>query len=431
MLLIYAEKKSPRLEYILQTLFDSIGLSQWQLCFDKKRFSEASEAAYINYSSQRVRTDEIFIQPHALLFEKQVQKQLIDMGSWNEYPTFFQSNSDLPFDIFAASFYLVSRYEEYLPFKEDKFNRFTHTASLAYKKDFIHLPLVNIWMEFFGKNLQSKFPNLSFESRTFSFTPTYDIDIAYRFKRRAIQNIISFLYRCIRLDISDVKEQIRYFSGKGKDTYDVYDWLNQLHEKTNQRPIYFFLVANKKTRVDNNISVRFLGSLIRKIFASGKIGLHPSAASADIKELVKEKRIIDNITKCDVTKSRQHYIKLKFPKTYEELLSVGVREDYSMGYSTVNGFRASFAHPFYWFNVAANETTPLKIFPFCFMDGCSFVNQRQTAKEGYAELMDLFQAVKKVHGHMITVFHNTLLTEEKEKIEFRKGYEQFLKAVTV
>ena len=33
-------------------------------------------------------------------------------------------NSALPFDVFAAGFYLLSRYEEYLPHIKDRFHRF-------------------------------------------------------------------------------------------------------------------------------------------------------------------------------------------------------------------------------------------------------------------------------------------------------------------
>ena len=40
------------------------------------------------------------------------------------------------FDVFSASFYLVSRYEEYLPYVKDMYERFQAENSLAYKHNF-------------------------------------------------------------------------------------------------------------------------------------------------------------------------------------------------------------------------------------------------------------------------------------------------------
>ena len=55
------------------------------------------------------------------------------ISQWKGLPVFFQttSDSDIPFDVFAASFFLVSRYEEYLEFQPDAHGRFP---------DQIHLP---------------------------------------------------------------------------------------------------------------------------------------------------------------------------------------------------------------------------------------------------------------------------------------------------
>ena len=49
------------------------------------------------------------------------------------------------FDIFGAAFYLISRYEEYLPHTKDNHHRYLAYQSLAYQQHFLELPLVNIW----------------------------------------------------------------------------------------------------------------------------------------------------------------------------------------------------------------------------------------------------------------------------------------------
>ena len=73
---------------------------------------------------------------------------------------FFKSEGDYPFDIFSAVFYLLSRYEEYLPHKKDMYGRYAHENSLAFKEGFLNLPLINIWLEDFKNVLKKKFPSL-------------------------------------------------------------------------------------------------------------------------------------------------------------------------------------------------------------------------------------------------------------------------------
>ena len=61
--------------------------------------------------------DEFFIASHTLLFEQGVINQNIEIKKWEDMPIFFETNKNgvFPFDIFASSFFLLTRYEESLP----------------------------------------------------------------------------------------------------------------------------------------------------------------------------------------------------------------------------------------------------------------------------------------------------------------------------
>ena len=78
----------------------------------------------INYSDTAILETEFFIQANGLLDQKGVSEIEIIITQDN-IPFFFASNSEesYPFDIFSASFYLVTRYEEYLPHLKDNYNR--------------------------------------------------------------------------------------------------------------------------------------------------------------------------------------------------------------------------------------------------------------------------------------------------------------------
>jgi hypothetical protein len=98
-----------------------------------------------------------------------------------------------------------------------------------------------------------------------------------------------------------------------------------------------------------------------------------------------------------------------------------------MGYGTTNGFRASVAASFYWFDLEKNETTPLQLYPFCFMDANAFYEQKLSAMQAYEELRRYYTSIKKVNGLMITIWHNTFLGTDINFKGWREVYELFMK----
>ena len=109
-LIIYTKEISARQEYIFDFVFAQILGVKFVLENNIQQFLDA-EGFKINYSEENIVSD-ITIKPHAILFETDIKAQNISVATWNELPIFFQNeNTEIPFDIFAASFYLISRYE--------------------------------------------------------------------------------------------------------------------------------------------------------------------------------------------------------------------------------------------------------------------------------------------------------------------------------
>ena len=69
------------------------------------------------------------------------------------FTAFFRAEADTGFDLLAAVFYLITRYEEYLPHDKDLYGRYPHTAAVAFREGFLQQPLVNTWMEYFRQLL--------------------------------------------------------------------------------------------------------------------------------------------------------------------------------------------------------------------------------------------------------------------------------------
>lgn len=100
-----------------------------------------------------------------------------------------------------------------------------------------------------------------------------------------------------------------------------------------------------------------------------------------------------------------------------------------MGYGSINGFRASVASPFYWYDLEKEQVTSLLLHPFCFMEANSFFEQRATPEQALEEMRHYHREVKKVNGQLITIWHNTFLGMDPMYAGWKEVYARFVKEV--
>ena len=432
-MLLYAERKTNRLQYIIDFISTETG---WpvRLSTDKEGFKN-HDGPRINYSSTRLSNEELWIQPAGLLFESLIVPQKLNPFKSQEFPAFYPCReADFRFDLLAAAFYLLSRYEEYLPHRTNMYGCYAHEDSLAFKEDFIHLPIVNIWIEELKKVVLSKWPALKGQSQQFRFIPTYDIDTAWNYKHKGLRRNLGSIARSItQLDLKSINKQIAVLKNEQPDPFEAYDWIESIHKKYDQQPLYFFLLAKKRTERDKNIPPheKNFQQLIKSLAEKFAIGIHPSWESGDQEELLlEEKQRLEEITSTKVINSRQHYIRWKLPGSFRQLIDAEIENDFSMGYTTINGFRASVASPFHWYDLPAESATPLRLWPFCFMDSTAIFEQETNVKDASEELQQYLATIKKLNGTMITVFHNNYLGTDERFQEWKKMYQDFLGNVT-
>src|SRR6185295_5944841 len=250
--------------------------------------------------------------------------------------------------------------------------------------------LINQWLQLFKKQLRNKFSSLTSHSYAFTFLPTYDIDIAWAFKNKGLLRTAGGFIRSIfRGDWRQCTERMATLTGTQVDPFDTYQWLDQLHERYQLKPQYFFLLAEETGRYDKNVSPgkKALQQLIKHHNTRYPVGIHPSWRSGDEKNLLKtEINTLGRITGKKVDSSRQHYIRFTLPETFSTLIDQGIKFDFSMGYGSINGFRASVATPFYWYNLEKETATQLLLHPFCYMDANSFYEQKYSAEQAYQEM---------------------------------------------
>lgn len=432
-MVLYIQDNNPRIQYISAFIGDQITGSIFEITTDQEYF-KSFDGPKINYSNNKLCENEFWLLPYSLLFETGTREHSIESFSFENTIAIFKTGGDIPFDIFAASFYLLSRYEEYLPHAKDIYERYAHENSIAFREGFLHLPVVDQWIVIFTEKLISKFPSLTVKLRRFTFIPTYDIDEAYSYQyKNFARNFAGAMKAIFRGKWNLVSERWNVLKGRIPDPFDSYFWIDQINERYNLDPIYFFLVAARNGKYDRHIlpSHNAIRKLIQQHSRRYETAVHPSWQSGHENSLLAtEISTIEGMTGKKVVASRQHYIHFSLPETYRLLAENGIDREYSMGYGSINGFRASVATPFDWYDLENEQVTKLKIFPFCFMEANSFFEQEMSTDEALKELIQYYEVVKSVNGTLITVWHNTFLGTSELFKGWRESYEAFLAYVS-
>lgn len=424
-IIVYSPLRTSRLDYVVSFICKTVMLCDFELT-DQVPIAKVNQVI-INYSNTTISNEDFHIIPHGCLFEEGIRTLELKIGTWEELPVlFFNSSSEIPFDMFSAVFYLISRYEEYLAYTPDLYNRFPEKNSVAYQYGFLQRPLIDIWLKKFRQKINLKKKELMLEQETCKFIPTYDIDMAYSFKGKGWwRNIGGFCRDIANFRFEAAKNRIQVCLFNHKDPFDCFDELDLLHSRYKLNPIYFFLVG-KNGSLDKNIQPThsLMKDLIEQCKQKYRVGVHPSYGSHEDARILKHE--IDLIGS---KQSRQHYIRFQLPQTYQLLLAHGILEDYSMGYGSMNGFRASTAYPFYWFDLTTNSQTALKLHPFCFMDCNSKFEQGQSIEETRTELEHYYNQVKHTGGEFIGIWHNFALGTDAAWIGWMSMYKDFLALV--
>jgi len=420
---VYIEDISPRTNWVFKLLFEELLGIPLDISNNLPE-NPGDEVAVLNYSSRKLPGIPSFT-PAGLLSEQGISEQNIQMSEYNDLPVFYAvENGELPFDPFSMAFYLVSRYEEYLPFEADQHGRFPHSMSLAYREGFLDTALVNRLALILKDILINRYPRLKFKARDYSFTPSVDIDIAFAHLGKGfVRTYGAMLKLLLKGNIGEVQSRFKTMQGKADDPYDNFNWLSESFQKHGLEPLYFIL-AGDSGPYDRNLSLKNKGfaDLVRCLSEKAEIGIHPSYASAsEAVKIGREIQRLESVTAQKITKSRQHFVRMKFPDTYDALLQAGISDDYSMGYASIGGFRASIASPFRYYNIIKEEETKLLVHPFMFMD--TSLDDYMGLKPGqYAKAVGKFiEEVKACKGNLMGIWHNYALANDEEKhLAFRK-----------
>jgi hypothetical protein len=422
---LYTPQLTPRFKWAAKVFFKNAMRLELVIYTSEEAFAKA-EGIKVNYSPE-MRKDTFNISPHGLLWEHEISDQEFYTSDWEGMPIFCQRQiGDLPFDPLAAAFYLVSRYEEYLPFIPDEHGRFPAKESFAFINGFLERPLVGEWALAVGRLLLGA----EFElAQRYNYLTTVDIDNLFAYKGKGALRTIGACAKDLRSgSFGKLKERLSTLFNLRRDPYDTFRKQRNWNKTHGIEAIYFMLFAPFGPK-DRNVSSHSTEAAVklREIADWSTVGIHPSYASNSEADLVQNERVqLQEVLRRPVIHSRQHYLRMRTPQTFRNLVDLGVKEEHSMGYTYTPGFRSSMASSYTFYDLEMEAELPLVMRPFAFMD----ITYAHLSPEAAAvQMKQWIPAVKKVGGTLISVWHNRTFSEhEAQWKNWPETYKTFIHA---
>ncbi|WP_244534012.1 polysaccharide deacetylase family protein [Maribacter aquivivus] len=371
----------------------------------------------ITYTKQPLQ-NEFFVRGNELLFEQGINDIELNIAVWEDIPCFFQAGerSNLPFDIFAASFFLLSRYEEYLPHVKDIHGRFSPKDSIAFQNGFLQKPVVDIWALKLLDALKERFPDLEYKNKSYDFISVIDVATSHCYANRGvIRGLAGMLMDIGTFKLKRVYDRIAVALNRQKDPYDNYAELIALHKKYNVKCNFFFQYADY-SKYDKNVSTNSIKfkSLIKYVADYVPVSLAASYSSfSDLELLKKEKANLEVVINRPVNNCKMRYNRVDVPQTYRNLIAAEFTNDYTMGYTFELGFRAGTCTPFQFYDIPLEVKQPIKVHPFAIHD--ISLSKIKKDQEVLRQVQLITNEVSKVNGTLITMFSNEVLGNNEDR----------------
>lgn len=423
-LLVFVDQITPRLKYTFDIIcrFSEIN---YRLTNDAYQFERADEQHLkLVYSARYFSNDYAQINPSELLMEEDLHPFGIAFGEW-EGLSVIAFNGEK--DILATIFYTITLYSEHLSQKRDKHTRVPSSENILVQMGLHRQLMIPRWSKHLLTWIASKCQKtIEFKKPTFRVLPTFDIDNAYAFKHKPLwRKWMASAKDVAQFNWKQVQTRWKVVNGLVKDPYDTYDYILKLKERGFE-PILFWLLGDYGPH-DKNLAHTNpkLQELIRRMQQHLTIGIHPSYASNDaLHKVAVEKLRLEKIAKCKIKQSRQHFLRVAFPETFQTLLQSQITADYSIGFADLVGFRSGIAAPFPWFNLKKNREEGLMLHPFTYMDGTYKDYLKMSVIDAVQDMIALRKEIQTHGGELIAIWHNETISDAGKWVGWRTLLEE-------
>lgn len=333
-------------------------------------------------------------------------------------------------DIVTLSFIMLSRYEEIIFKERDIHDRFEYQNSLAFKYNFIDIPIVDEYAMLLRKWLLKFIPGYKIIKENGRIVPTHDVDNIFRFGGfyRNTKTIIGgdiIKRKSLMIALKSVKQCIKASNKKKEDPLILaIKELIDVSSKAGLRSEFYFLAQ----RIGQNDSrydifwpeVKYCFDLISS--AGMIIGVHGGYDSYNNEQVFKqEKKDIESIYNENITKGRQHYLRFDINNTIKVWHNCGMKQDSTLGYAEREGFRCGTCHEYYLYDFQKDNVSEIKERPLIVMDKTLFEYRGMSIEEARVAIGKLKDRCLAVGGNFVINWHNECLFRDYEN-RYRKVY---------
>lgn len=289
-------------------------------------------------------------------------------------------------DFCGSAFFMLSGYEEWLDASRDRHDRFESQGALASRAGFLHLPVVDLYVEMLRSILNHACPGLIEGHRVPRVYPTHDVDRPFEYLYLSISRVARLMAADVvrrRSPVLACRTAAGWWASRttagARDINNTFDYMMRQSERLSLASRFFFIAGDGQWRRDFDrpyaIGSPEVMALMSAIASRGHaVSLHlsyNSYCSSDrvMTEAHKLSAVCDRLgLQADVTHSRQHYLRWRYPDTLRVLEAADICYDYSLGYPDRAGFRRGTCREFPVYDLADRRVAQLRERPFCVMD---------------------------------------------------------------
>lgn len=312
-------------------------------------------------------------------------------------------------DVFASTFFMLTRWEEFVNPQRDTHNRFPGIKSIAVKYGFIERPIVNEYAIMVRNMFYAlELPEETTIKRKFKLIPTHDID---RMRFYNLRNLAGDIIKrkSFRLFYRNLINSIN-------NPFDRFQFLMDQSEKYNLKSHFYFMASHSRNIRDYEyyINSNIFKERIDEIYRRGHIiGFHPGyTTSTDSKEWIIQKNALSNKTPDPIVEGRQHFLMMTIPETLQIWNDNGMLIDSTLGYYDHIGFRCGTGDSFHIFNFISRNELVLKERPLVVMDGTLKQYMNLSIDDARKRVFNLINISKKYQTSMTILFHNSSFCNE-------------------
>lgn len=292
-------------------------------------------------------------------------------------PDGFDGSTAFGIDLVAATFLLLTRWEEWKWPELDEFGCHREDASLAAKQSFRDRPILDEWAMVLRVWLKRHRPIWEEAMQPYAVEFSHDIDVLryYKHPGRIIRGVVRKAVK-ERMGLHALKGLHEGMAALFNPSIDpcstALDKLMTFSEDLGTRSTFFFMSA-KPGKYDDGYSVQsshFLAIRDQILDRGHQLGWHPGFEAAENdqifhSELSRIRRVVPNPN----FGVRHHFLRWRAGTSWKRLASSDISYDASVGYNYCLGFRASTSHRYMAYDLEADRPLSLEVRPLIVMDG--------------------------------------------------------------